>query len=377
MHHSQLPDEIAARLNRPMPWWKLLDCPELSGTELITREASSFAQKLAKFRIAVVPDPRIDAGGIKGDTLCLALRVGVCNRHVQPDYDAAKVQLRRDLAFLMVKGRPSPRELNWVRTKGFEAFRLDGESRERLMALLEVMLQEPMDNPEATVRATGSDKGNLWRGDQLARYRALCESDGALDEQEKEALKMVTVGGGGTSRRQLSIFDEPASGNDLPEPPRTARPAASPPAPAAAKPAAPKTLALMLDASRIADISQQTSAVGVLLGDVFKDEDAAPVTVPAPTPVAAPALVPLARDIVASGSLSAAPWRAALALASTRTSWPAGELLAAWSERGWMAQAMADDLNERALDVCGELLLEGDDVFDVNAAAAQALAEAP
>lgn len=376
MQPSQLPEEIAARLNRPMPWWKLLDCPELSGTELITREASSFAQKLAKFRIAVVPDPRIDAGGIKGDTLCLALRVGVCNRHVQPDYDAAKVQLRRDLAFLMVKGKPSPRELNWVRTKGFEAFRLDGESRERLMAMLEIMLQEPMDNPEAAVRATGPDKGIPWRGDQMARYRALCESDGPLDELEKEALKMVTVGGGSTSRRQLSIFDEPASGSDLPEPPRVARPASSTPSAVAAKaPAAPKTLALMLDASRIADISHQTSAVGALLGDVFKDEDAAGAPATVMSIQAEPASMPT--HAAATPAPSVAPWREALALAITRASWPAAELMAAWSEQGWMAQAMADDLNERALDVYGELLLEGDDVFDVNAAAAQALAEAP
>jgi hypothetical protein len=372
MHSTQLPEEIAARLNRPMPWWKLLDCPELSGTELITRQASGFAQKLAKFRIAVVPDPRIDAGGIKGDTLCLALRVSSCNRHVQPDYEAAKQQLRRDIAFLMVKGRPSPRELNWVRTKGFEMFRLDSESRERLMALLEIMLQEPMENPEATVRATGLDKGIVWRGDQLARYRALCESDGALDELEQEALKMVTVGGGSTSRRQLSIFDEPASGSDQPEPVRAPRPAT--PAPAAANRSksaaapAPKTLALMLDASRIADISQQTSAVGVLLGDVFKDEDLATAVAAAPAPELTARIVP-APGVV--------PWRAALALARTRTSWPAADLMAAWSAAGWMAQAMADELNERALDVYGELLLEGDDVFDVNAAAAQALAEAP
>lgn len=367
MHSSQLPDEVAARLNRPMPWWKLLDCPELSGDELITRQASSFAQKLAKFKVAVVPDPRVDAGGIKGDTLCLAIRVSSCNRHVLPDYEAAKVQLRRDLAFLMVKGRPSPRELNWVRTRGFEAFRLDGESRERLMALLEVMLQEPMENPEATVRATGQDHAIAWRGDQYARYRALCESDGALDELELEALKMVTVGGGGSSRRQLSIFDEPAPGSDLPEPPRVARPAVVAPA----KPVAPKTLALMLDASRIADISQQTTAVGELLGDVFKEED----MVQPPTAAAPGTADPNSAKRLEAPTL--APWRAALALACTRTSWPADELLQAWSGHGWMAQAMVDDLNERSLDLYGELLLEGDAVLEVNAAAAQALAEAP
>lgn len=371
MQSTQLPDEITARLNRPMPWWKLLDCPDLSGTELITRQASGFAQKLAKFRIAVVPDPRIDAGGIKGDTLCLAFRVGTCNRHVQPDYDAAKIQLRRDLAFLMVKGRPSPRELNWVRTKGFEAFRLDSESRERLMGLLEVMLQEPMENPEAVVRAIGLDKQNMWRGDQPARYRALCESDGALDELEKEALKMVTVGGGSTSRRQLSIFDEPAAGSEVPEPPRTMRPAV--PHAAGPKNVAPKTLALLLDASRIADISQQTSAVSVLLGDVFK-EDAAPAPDRAriePTPAVVGRNTPPAS--VVEKAIAIAPWRAALALVGTQASWPAADLIAAFSAQGWMAQAMTDDLNERALDVFGELLLEGDDVLDVNNEAAQAL----
>jgi hypothetical protein len=357
MHLSELPEEIAARLNRPMPWWKLLDATDLSGDELITRQASGFAQKLAKFRIAVVPDPRIDAGGIKGDTLCMAFKISSCNRHVVPDYEAAKIQLRRDLAFLMVKGRPSPRELNWVRTKGFEAFRLDGESRERLMGLLELMLQEHIENPEATVRAIGLDKANVWRGDQLARYRALCESDGPVDELEKEALKMVTVGGGSTARRQLSIFDEPASGSDLPEPPRAPRPA---PAVAKTSSVPVKTLALLLDATRIADISQQTSAVGALLGDVFKEEDA-------PASAAPPVAV--------APSVALAPWRTALALVCTRTSWPADELIAAWSAQGLMAQAMADDLNERALDTYGELLLEGNSVWDVNSAAAQAMAE--
>lgn len=399
MANLQLPDEISARLNRPMPWWKLLDCPDLSGSSVITREASSFAQKLSKFRVAVVPDPRIDAGGITGDTPCMAFRIGSCNRHVLPDYEAAKLQLKRDLAFLMVKGRPSPRELNWVRTRGFEAFRLDGESRERLMALLELMLQEPMENPEATVRAVGENHAVAWRGDQVARYRALCESDGPLDELEHEALKLVTQGGP-APRRQLSIFDEPAAGSDLPEPPRAPRAAsASPSASPAPSPqpggrsgikltieplirrtrkrprkpeatSAPKTLALLLDATRIADISQQTSAVGELLGDVFREEDGATAAqgLPAATVSPAVSLPP------APGAAAVPAWRRALALTVTRERWSADELFARWADEGLMAQAMADELNERALDACDELLLEGDAVFDVNPLAAQALA---
>jgi len=366
MASYELPDEITARLNRPMPWWKLLDCPDLSGSDVITREASTFAQKLSKFRVAVVPDPRIDAGGITGDTPCMAFRISACNRQASPDYAAAKVQLRRDLAFLMVKGRPSPRELNWVRSKGFEPFRLDGESQARLMAVLELLLQEPIENPEAVVRAANEDKSIAWRGDQYARYRALCESDGPLDELELEALKMVTQTGG-SSKRQLSIFDEPASGSDLPDPPpRAAKPAAPVPVSVVAKPApAAKTLALMLDASRIADISQQTSAVGALLGDVFREDEAAAIPVAPPAP--------------ATSAPIAAPkqpgWIAALALVEARPSWPATELFAAWQAQGLMAQAVADELNERALDVCGELLLEGDSVFDVNPAALEALKE--
>ena len=64
MASDSLPEEIAARIGRQMPWWKLMDESDLSGVASITRQASSFAQKLSKFRIAVVPDPRIDEGGI-------------------------------------------------------------------------------------------------------------------------------------------------------------------------------------------------------------------------------------------------------------------------------------------------------------------------
>lgn len=342
---GSIPEEVLARLDRPMPWWKLLDNPDLSGDEPITREASSFAQKLSKFRIAVVPDPRVDAGGVTGDTQCMAFRVVSCTRHVTHDYEPAKAQLERDLAFLMVKGRPSPRELNWVRNRGFEAFRLDGESRERLMAWLELRLQEPIENAEDVVRAIGADRSIPWRGDQYARYRMLCEADGPLDALEYEALRLVKQDKGIPPRRQLSIFDAPVS---------TPEPEAAAPRPTAAPKPKPKTLALMLDASRIADISAQTREVGTLLGQVFKDDEAEPVKTAA----------------VAVGKPG---WRQALELVSERDSWPGEELFACWQRLGLMPQAVLDDLNERALDACDELLLEGEGPYDVNPTALQAL----
>jgi hypothetical protein len=348
MRPDSLPEEIAARLDRPMPWWKLLDNSDLSGDELITREAGSFAQKLSKFKVAVVPDPRIDAGGIQGDTLCIAFRVSACLRHVRPDYTYAKAQLERDLAFLMVKGRPSPKELNWVRSKGFEGYQLDGESHARLTACLDLMLQEPVDNPEEVVRSIGADRSIAWRGDQYARYRALCEADGPLDALEIEALKLVKQDKGVAMRRQLSIFEEP-------QPLAVVTVQPKPPVPVKK----PRTLALMLDVQRIADISQQTTAVGQLLGEVFKDEEApANVPSPAPTTTAQPS------------------WQRALAVVAQKEAWPASALFAAWTAEGLMPQAMLDELNERALETCDELLLEGDERFDVNPTALTGLTTA-
>ncbi len=358
---AHLPEEIAARLGRPMPWWKLLDCPELSEEPAITREASSFAQRLSKFRIAVVPDPRIDAGGIAGDTPCIAFRVSACMRHVTHDYEPAKRQLERDLAFLMVKGKPSPRELNWVKGRGLEQFRLDGETRERLLNWLDLRLNEPIEAPEDVVRAIGADRSIPWRGDQYARYLALCEADGVLTNAEREALKLVKQDKGIPARRQLSIFEQPEQSSTADnDPPATlVTPVVAPKLQQQKK---PQTLALMLNEELIASIKSETTAVDGLLGEVFKEEAA-------PAPGAGRQQGPAAPKDTKAG------WRDAFTVVVEQVSWEQDSLEARWRALGLMPQAIHDDLNERALDACGELLLEGDGTLDVNALAVTALQE--
>lgn len=351
MATPQLPDDIAARLNRPLPWWKLLDDMDLSTDDFITRQASSFAQRLSKFRVAVVPDPRID-GAVTGNTPALAFRVVSCLRHATHDYAAAKVQLERDLAFLMVKGRPSPRELNWIRNRGLEPFRLDGESRERLLGWLELRLHEPIENAEDVVRAIGADPSIPWRGDQYARYFAMCEADGPLDVSEREALKLVKQDRGIAPKRQLSIFDAPPEASE-------ATSATVAPVPLR-KAQAPKTVALLLDETRIAAIETDTRAVGQLLSEVFVDDTSVvgDVTLEPKEP-------------------PAAAWQAALEVVSQRDTWPVEQLHECCQAMGLLPQAILDLLNERALDACGELLLEGDEqTLDVNHASLVALRSA-
>lgn len=336
-----LPEEIATRLGKIMPWWQLMDCPDLSGTQLITKEANSFAQRLSKYQVAVVPDPRIDAGGIKGDTLCKAIILPKCLRQVSQAYSTAQQQIDRDLAFLSIKGKATAKELNWVQNKGLDAFNLDAESRARLRVWIDLRLQDPSPNAIELVQAPKAADAMYWLVDAYSRYRAMCEADGPLNALEEDALKlsMQTAGTSpGTARRQLSIFDEP-----MPMLSSNAAPTREAPLKVASRTRVTPQPQLVLNPKLIEHISTQTQAVAQLLSTVFEDN------------------VSL---IEASSSVVTGP--TALNIVAQQSQWVLAELLAQLAQAGFMPEATLDALNDQALDACNELLLEGDSLLDVN-----------
>lgn len=129
---------------------------------------------------------------------------------------------------------------------------------------------------------------------------------------------------------------------------------------------APQPAAVALDPVKVQARLAETARVTVLLTDIFTESDD-PAEMPAATPTAtAPTVLQPAHESSIEG-LDAAHSALASALAS-QPEWERGDAEDLAASLGLpLLDGALDVINETALDVCGEPLVEGDDPIEVNA----------
>jgi uncharacterized tellurite resistance protein B-like protein len=130
--------------------------------------------------------------------------------------------------------------------------------------------------------------------------------------------------------------------------------------------AAAAPVGVQLDPAKVEARLAETATVTALLADIFTEEDT-PAPEPVAVPVAADPEAPAIEGLDAAHSALAGRFR-------TQPSWGRADAEEAAAEFGLPLLAGAlDRINEAAMDICGEPLVDGDDPLEINDYAAQEL----
>ena len=323
----------------------------LPATEITKRDAVMFSQCLARLGYGVEPDIRFGAHQLKVDSQ-IVLFVLPADAPAAPSASYTGSTLLAHLGAIVAHAdnQVSPEEEQALMSQAAQALELNAAERLRLQAYMKWLLTTP---PETTGLKKRIDLLSEDRKSRLGAFLAsLVSVDGEIAPAEIKALQKVY--------RQLgldpdNVFSDTCSGATEPVWVQAAQPTSgysiSRAGAGAGKP--------RVNLERIRTIELESEQVSVLLRGIFAgDDDVETVTV---TRVADSPVLSAIRIL----DLDEAHSQFTLSLIE-RDSWTRFDLEVMASRQGLMPDGAIDAINEAALNLHGEPLLEGDDPIEIN-----------
>lgn len=345
----------------------------MSGADVIT-----CAQLLERHGIGLEPDPRLGGPILSTGPAVLFEARGDMPRAAGPEYAAATTLLQLAVAVGGVDGQVQAVEQEVMLDHLGTALELTAAEQERLAAHLHWLSSTGTKLAGLTdrVAALPPDRREAI-GEVLV---AVAAADGVIAPEEVEILgrifemlglaretlfsrlhaHSVEIPTVDVPAAEVAGADAPGAGSPVVDRPRHAPPA-RPAAPPPERPHVPGVVTL--DAGVLAASAASTAAVSSLLGDIFADDD------PEPEPDDSPS----EPDEDADGLDDA--HRALLSEVLGRPRWTQAEFADLADRAGLMPAGALDTLNEHALDLCDDVLIETeDDALVLNDFAVEAIA---
>ncbi|WP_306799795.1 TerB N-terminal domain-containing protein [Corallococcus sp. AS-1-6] len=343
--------------------------PTAAPAKMSKAEAVGLAQTLEKLGYGMEPDPRFSGPVLATDEAAVVFVLPPESPSAPaPTYLAALATLHLAAAVATADGTVSPEEKARLESMLENSQDLSPPEKVRLKAHLDWLLKRPASTAGLKKRVD-----SLTPAARAALGRLLVEvavADGSVALQELKTLsKLYPLLGLDEARVHADIHTvvaaraapavepvamqlagAPAKGFTLPAPP------AEPPP---QQPEAKKKTGVALDMRSVQAKLVETAAVSSLLGSIFAEEEPAP---PAP---AAPAVGEA--HVAGLDAAHSALLRALVAKAE----WPRAEVEQLASGLGLLTDGALDVINDAAFEVCGEPVLEGDEVLQLNEQAAQ------
>lgn len=345
-------------------------------------DAASLAQLLHALGVGIEPDVRFDGDTLSADRPVVLFRLDTSAPNTSTSaYGAAMTIVHLAAAVAVADGQVAQHEIAQLGSHIASTLHVAPAEEARLFAHLEWL-------SSADVRLTGLAK----RIDALSQAQrrdigdvviTVAAADNVIAPEEVATLekiyKLLGLDPGAVARHlHQSLTTEPSPASDGLVPVRTAGadeagypiPPRPPDPPAQTSPPVP---GLRLDDEAIDRIQGETAAVSALLNDLFRDEethDAQPRPVPgdAPettSPVIGNCELPAGGSDGIIGSLDIAHSRFLREL-STRDQWDWTDFEALAATYRVMPGGALDLINEAALDLVDEPVLEGDEVITVD-----------
>jgi tellurite resistance protein len=352
--------------------------PAKSPEKLAKAEAVTLATLLARHRLGLEPDVRLGGPAITTASKVVTFRTGTDAQPqtATPAYAGAATLLHLATAVAAADGHVSPEEQQHLVQHLERALDLTLGERGRLEAHMRWLAATGVKLTGLTKRVevlSAQQRASI--GDLLV---AVAAADGVLSPDEVTSLsKIFKLLGLDPAEVHSRLHALLAGGRPLPATkPVTVREAGAPDPgyPITTRgmaPTEPAEESFALDAEVIQAKFAETAAVGALLADIFNEDEPEAAAAPSPalTVIEDSAVLqsPAAPAAPAFEGLDPAHSQFLRALLA-QGRWSRGELEELAEEHNLMPDGALDTINEYALDVAGEPLLEEDDpdTFTVN-----------
>ncbi|MBN8230515.1 TerB N-terminal domain-containing protein [Corallococcus macrosporus] len=332
-------------------------------------EAVGLAQTLEKLGFGLEPDPRFSGPVLAREESAVVFALPPESPNApSPTYLATLATLHLAATVATADGTVSPEERTRLDAMLENSQDLSMAEKVRLKAHLDWLLKRPASTASLKKRVD-----SLTPTARAALGRLLVEvavADGSVALPELKTLSKLypllgldearvhadihTVVSARTAPAAepvaMQLAGVPAKGFTLPAPP-----AEPPPEPSQSR----KSAGVALDMRSVQAKLVETAAVSSLLGSIFAEEEPAPATPSAPAVGEA--------SVAGLDAAHSALLRALVAKAE----WPRSEVEKLASGLGLLTDGALDVINDAAFGVCGEPVLEGDEVLQLNAQAAQ------
>jgi uncharacterized tellurite resistance protein B-like protein len=347
--------------------------PSKSPDKLAKVEAVTLATLLARHGLGLEPDVRLGGPAIASSSKVVTFRMGKDPQPqaATPAYAGAATLMHLSTAVAAADGHVSTEEQEALVSHLERALELSAGERVRLEAHMRWLAATGVKLTGLTKRVevlSTQQRGSI--GDLLV---AVAAADGVISPDEITSLskifKLLGIDPGEVHSRLHALL---SGGRPAPAThPVTVREAgevdpgyaiAPPPDPSAPAPAEPT---FSLDAGVIQAKFAETAAVGALLADIFNDDEPSPAAAADDSVFGSTA--PTTPDAPAFDGLDA-PHSAFLRVLLERPTWTRGEVEELAEELNLMPDGAIDTINEFALDLAGEPLLDEDtaDMFTIN-----------
>jgi hypothetical protein len=318
--------------------------PAANPDHLTKHEATSMAELFATFGMGFEPDVRF-SGPVIGAGKAVLFNLGATPSAAGPSWFSASAVLQLTSTIIASSAR-NEELLDRVTTQLQSALQLDASQHNRIRAHLlwgTLAKMSPASTKHALAHTDTTTKQHV--GDFLINVAA---TSGEIGPDQVTALtKAFKVLDLEPSTIYSLLHERSTNGATEPIEVRPSRPvAAGEPIPTQPSKATVVTLNPDLIREKLADSARATA----LLGDIFADaEDDAHVDV----------------SVDSNATLSAALKKLAGELARQKN-WSNDAFAALSKECGLLPSGAVESLNDHALDLCGEPLLEGGDTIEVN-----------
>lgn len=328
--------------------------------KLTKRESEMLARFLEARGIGIEPDPRFGGPSLSQAEKAILFRLdeavtGTGQDVVEPslDYQAATLLLHLAAAVAAADGEIAQHEERHLEEHLEEGLELSTLERHRLRQHLRWLLAEPP-------RISGMKRRvEIFDRDQrqaLGRFLVtVAGADGRVDPQELKILRKVYPLLGLDSEAVFSDVHALMAGGGADEEPITVL--KGKPSEGFAIPSGEigQIGGVALDREKIRATRLATARVASLLAEVFEGEEEPVAAAPPEEPKDGPALCGL--DSVHS---------AFLLKLSARTTWERIEIEQLAGGLGLLPDGALELINDAAVEICGSLLLEGDDVVEID-----------
>ena len=336
--------------------------PSQGSDKLTKRESEMLAKFLAPRGIGIEPDPRFGGPALgKAESVVLFRLDGDRPDDVRSEgepsatYRAATLLLHLAVAVAAADGEVSHDEEGHLERHLEEGVELQPSERHRLRHHLRWLLAEPPGMAGVKKRLEGLDEEQRQA---LGRFLiTVAGADGRIDPEEVKLLcKVYPLLGLDPDSVYSDVHSLMAGSGDEPVTVVTGKPSEGFTIPPASGGASGVVGGFALDPEKIEETRRDSQRVAGVLAEVFEQEDDEAAEVAPPSePEDGPVLC----------GLDAAHSRFLLALADRR-SWERVEIEALAERLGVFPDGALELINDAAFEACGDPLLEGDEVVEID-----------
>ncbi|MDY7093092.1 MAG: TerB N-terminal domain-containing protein [Acidobacteriota bacterium] len=352
-------EEGSTVLPGPKPlirWW-----PTKHEDRMLKKETTGLSQLLERLGVGLEPDVRFAGPMLKaGAPVVLFRQNETMGATPSKEYVNATLLLHLASTVAAADGEIGAAEEEHLEGQLEEAFQLAAGERHRLRAHLKWLLAAPPGF--AGIKKRTQKLSDSQRHELAMLCVTIAGADGRIDSEEVKILEKIYSLLGLDRQDVFSDLHQLTAGSPAAEEPVTVRPADSREIGfALPQPASPEDQGgFRLDPERVRQRMRESEESSRLLAEIFSEEEdeevaAEPANPTATAGTAGPSVAGL--DPAHQSLLEALPSEQEL---------PLGEFERLAEDLGLLANSALDVVNEAALDLCDEPLLEGEDPLEIN-----------